>query len=53
MIKIGVGARMIKANKIDQNICYIIRGDINNKLQKLFKNQNYYNAYIYRVTALK
>ena len=53
MMKIGVGARMIRENKIDRNTCDIIKRDINNKLQKLFKNQNYYNAYIYRVTAIK
>ena len=53
MMKIGVGARMIRENKIDRNTCEIIKRDINNKLQKLFKNQNYYNAYIYRVTAIK
>ena len=53
MMKIGVGARMIRENKIDRNTCDIIKRDINNKLQKLFKKQNYYNAYIYRVTAIK
>ncbi len=53
MMKIGVGAGMIRENKIDRNTCDIIKRDINNKLQKLFKNQNYYNAYIYRVTAIK
>ena len=53
MMKIGVGASMIRENKIDRNTCDIIKRDINNKLQKLFKNQNYYNAYIYRVTAIK
>ena len=53
MMKIGVGARMIRENKIDSNTFDIIKRDINNKLQRLFKNQNYYNAYIYRVTAIK
>ena len=53
MMKIGVGARMIRENKIDKNTCDIIRRDIYNKLQKLFKKQDYYNAYIYRVTAIK
>ncbi len=53
MMKIGVGAKMIRENKIDKNTCDIIKRDIKNKLQKLFKNQNYYNAYIYRVTAIK
>ena len=53
MMRIGVGARMIRENKVNKNICDIIKKDINNKLQKLFKNQNYYNAYIYRVTAIK
>ena len=53
MMNIGVGASMIRENKIDRNTCDIIKRDINNKLQKLYKNQNYYNAYIYRVTAIK
>ena len=53
MMKIGVGARMIRENKVDRNTCNMIKRDINNKLQKLFKKQNYYNAYIYRVTAMK
>ena len=53
MMKIGVGARMIRENKVDRNTCNMIKRDINNKLQKLFKKQNYYNAYIYRVTAIK
>ena len=53
MMKIGVGASMIRENKIDSNTVDIIKRDINNKLQKLFNNQNYYNAYIYRVTAIK
>lgn len=53
MMKIGVGARMIKENKVDRNTCNMIKRDINNKLQKLLKKQNYYNAYIYRVTAIK
>ena len=53
MMRIGVGAGMIRENKIDKNTCDIIKRDINNKLQKLFKKQNYYNAYIYRVTAIK
>ena len=53
MMKIGVGASMIRERKIDRNTCDIIKRDINSKLQKLFKNQNYYNAYIYRVTAIK
>ena len=53
MMNIGVGASMIRENKIDRNTFDIIKRDINNKLQKLFKNQNYYNAYIYRVTAIK
>ena len=53
MMRIGVGASMIRENKVDKNTCDIIKRDINNKLQKLFKKQNYYNAYIYRVTAIK
>ena len=53
MMKIGVGAHMIRENKVDRNTCNMIKRDINNKLQKLFKKQNYYNAYIYRVTAIK
>lgn len=53
MMKMGVGARMIKENKVDRNTCNMIKRDINNKLQKLLKKQNYYNAYIYRVTAIK
>ena len=53
MMRIGVGASMIRENKIDRNTCDIIKKDINYKLQKLFKKQNYYNAYIYRVTAIK
>lgn len=53
MMKIGVGARMIRENKVDRNTCNMIKRDINNKLQKLLKKQNYYNAYIYRVTAIK
>ncbi|MDA9708875.1 class I SAM-dependent methyltransferase [Alphaproteobacteria bacterium] len=53
MMKIGVGARMIRESKIDRNTCDVIKRDISNKLQKLFKNQNYYNAHIYRVTAIK
>ena len=53
MMKIGVGASMIRENKIDSNTFDIIKRDINNKLQRLFKNQNYYNAYIYCVTAIK
>ena len=53
MMKIGVGALMIRENKVDKNTCNMIKRDINNKLQKLFKKQNYYNAYIYRVTAIK
>ena len=53
MMRIGVGAGMIRENKIDRNTCDIIKRDINNKLQKLFKKQNYYNAHIYRVTAIK
>ena len=53
MMQIGVGAAMIRENKIDRNTCDIIKRDINNKLQKLFKKQNYYKACIYRVTAIK
>ena len=53
LMRIGVGAAMIRENKIDRNTCDIIKKDINNKLQKLFKKQNCYNAYIYRVTAIK
>ena len=53
MMRIGVGASMMRENKIDRNTCDIIKKDINYKLQKLFKKQNYYNAYIYRVTAIK
>ena len=53
LMRIGVGAAMIRENKIDRNTCDIIKRDINNKLQQLFKKQNYYNAYIYRVTAIK
>ena len=53
MMRIGVGASMIRENNIDRNTCDIIKKDINNKLQKLYKKQNYYNAYIYRVTAIK
>ncbi len=53
MMKIGVGASMIREHKIDNNTLDIIKRDISNKLQKLFKNQNHYNAYIYRVTAIK
>ena len=53
MMRIGIGAQMIRENKIDRNACDIIKGDINNKLQKLFIKQNFYNAYIYRVTAIK
>ena len=53
MMNIGVGARMIRESKIDRNTCDIIKRDIKNKLQKLFKKQNYYNAHIYRVTAIK
>ena len=53
MMRIGVGAGMIRENKIDKNTCDIIKKDINNKLQKLFIKQNFYNAYIYRVTAIK
>ena len=53
MMNIGVGAKMIRENKIDRNTYDIIKRDINNKLQELFKRQNYYNAYIYRVTAIK
>ena len=53
MMRIGVGAAMIRENKIDRNTCDIIKRDIKNKLQKLFKKQNYYNAHIYRVTAIK
>ena len=53
MMRIGIGAQMIKENKIDRNACDIIKCDINNKLQKLFIKQNFYNAYIYRVTAIK
>ena len=53
MMSIGVGASMMRENKIDRNTCDIIKKDINYKLQKLFKKQNYYNAYIYRVTAIK
>ena len=52
-MRIGVGAAMIRENKIDRDTCEIIKRDIYNKLQKLFKKQNYYNAYIYRVTAIK
>ena len=53
MMRIGVGAGMIRENKIDKNTCDIIKRNINKKLQKLFKKQDYYNAYIYRVTAIK
>ena len=53
LMRIGVGAAMIRENKIDRNTCDIIKRDINNKLQQLFKKKNYYNAYIYRVTAIK
>ena len=53
MMRIGVGASMIRENRVDRNTCDIIKRDINIKLHKLFKNQNYYNAYIYRVTAIK
>ena len=53
MIRIGVGASMIRENKVDKNTCDIIKRDIKNKLQKLLKKQNYYNAYIYRVSAIK
>ena len=53
MMRIGVGAGMIRENKINKNTCDIIKRDINKKLQKLFKKQDYYNAYIYRVTAIK
>ena len=53
MMNIGVGARMIRENKINKNTCNIIREDINMNLNELFKKQNYYNAYIYLVTALK
>ena len=52
-MRIGVGASMIRENKVDKNTCNIIKRDINNKLQTLFKKQNYYKAYIYRVTAIK
>ena len=52
-MRIGVGAGMIRENKIDKNTYDIIKRDINKKLQKLFKKQDYYNAYIYRVTAIK
>lgn len=53
MMRIGVGAGMIRENKINKNTCDIIKRNINKKLQKLFKKQDYYNAYIYRVTAIK
>ena len=53
MMRIGIGAQMIRENKIDRNTCDIIKKDIKNKLQKLFIKQNFYNAYIYRVTAVK
>ena len=53
MMRIGVGASMIRENRVDRNTCDLIKKDINNKLYKLFKNQNYYNAYIYRVTGIK
>ena len=53
MMRIGIGAQMIRENKIDRNTCDIIKRDINNKLQKLFIKQNFYNAHIYRVTAIK
>ena len=53
MMNIGVGARMIRENKINKNTCKIIREDINVNLNELFEKQNYYNAYVYLVTALK
>ena len=53
MMNIGVGARMVRENKINKNTCNIIREDINMNLNELFQKQNYYNAYIYLVTAFK
>ena len=53
MMNIGVGARMIRENKLNKKTCNIIREDINISLKRLFKKQNYYNAYIHLVTALK
>ena len=47
MMRIGVGARMIRKIRLLKYFD-IIKRDVNNKLQKLFKKTNYYNAYIYR-----
>ena len=53
MMNIGVGARMVRENKINKNTSNIIREDISMNLNELFKKQNYYNAYICLVTAFK
>jgi ubiquinone/menaquinone biosynthesis C-methylase UbiE len=53
MMNIGVGARMIRENKFNKKTCNIIREDIYTNLNKLFKKQNYYNAFICHVNAIK
>ena len=37
MMRIGVGASMIRENKVDRDTCDIIKRDINDKLQNYLK----------------
>ena len=53
MMNLGIGAQMIRENNINKKTYDIIKEDIRNKLRKIYKEQNYYNASIYLVAAYK
>ena len=53
MMSLGIGAQMIRENNINENTCNAIREDISVQLEKVIKEQNYYNANIFLVTAYK
>ena len=53
MMKIGIGAQMLRENNINKNISDLIRKDINTRLKMLLKDQKYYKANILLVSAIK